>query len=271
MTELRPLGYFPDDYDVRDRKFGVGAARAANLPDRFSHIETIKEVGPLFQYKRGTCVIQVIAQAIRAVWQTRHQMGRQTPVPSRRGGYYLARAKDGNQHSDDGCKPRYAMEAFNEIGFTTEDSLPYDEDKINDTLPASTFSDMADQEVVMQYRRILEGDDSVEQVKEALSDHRRLVGFAVDVVPSFDEYEGGVWSPLRNERSRGGHYLLAVGYDDRLGAFQFVNSWDGWGVRDGDVPVGWMSYDVLLRKLARDCYAIYPGRLPSHLNQNVIL
>lgn len=268
MTRLRPLGHYPDRPDIRDRIM-VGYGKT---PSEYSLAHLVKRVGPLFQVRAGTCVAQVLAQAMRVVWENRHRLGKATPVPARRGVYYAARSLSGDQHLDDGCQPRFAMSSLNDMGFTLEsgpDALPYDEEKINDPIPVSSFHGMADQVGVLQYRRIIEGPSAVDLMKQALYEQQRPIPLAIQVVTSFDEYEGGVWMPKDSERSRGGHYILVIGYSDEKGAFLFTNSWEGFGIVEEGCSFGWMSYDMIERRKVSDVYVVYPSALPSSIIEGI--
>lgn len=92
----------------------------------------------------------------------------------------------------------------------------------------------------------------VDTLKSILVNSNVIV-FRVDVYPDFDTI--GDSNPVFDNTEgnyRGGHALCIVGYDDRLRAFKFVNSWgDGWGVlKDNNDPsqgrgYGWISYDFV--------------------------
>jgi C1A family cysteine protease len=76
---------------------------------------------------------------------------------------------------------------------------------------------------------------------------------------------GKIPFPCSGEKVRGGHGVVAVGYDDNLtitnaicnsktkGAFLIRNSWGtGWG----DVGYGWLPYEYLLKGMARDWWTL---------------
>ncbi|HEX5493046.1 MAG TPA: C1 family peptidase [Mycobacteriales bacterium] len=86
----------------------------------------------------------------------------------------------------------------------------------------------------------------------------------------FDSFQatdtlGGIPYPGPNEKSIGGHALVAAGYDDArkitntrynvttTGALLIRNSWgSGWG----DHGYGWLPYQYLLDSLASDCWSL---------------
>lgn len=77
---------------------------------------------------------------------------------------------------------------------------------------------------------------------------------------------GKIPFPCKGERIRGGHGIVAVGYDDDMkiknqtcgmetkGALLFRNSWGtGWG----DKGYGWLPYEYVLKGLARDWWILF--------------
>ena len=77
---------------------------------------------------------------------------------------------------------------------------------------------------------------------------------------------GKIPFPCQGEGVRGGHGVVAVGYDDAMvienatcglktkGALLFRNSWGtGWG----DGGYGWLPYDYVLKGLARDWWVLF--------------
>jgi len=90
-------------------------------------------------------------------------------------------------------------------------------------------------------------DPGVLQVKYVLAAHHSCV-LGINVYANFDNiqnYDNIYTVHDKSGRSRGGHALCLVGYDDNKqtadgpGAFKFVNSW---GTDWGDAGYGWMSY-----------------------------
>lgn len=78
---------------------------------------------------------------------------------------------------------------------------------------------------------------------------------------------GKIPFPVKGESVRGGHAIVAIGYDDAMhigntnlllrpvetvGAFLIRNSWGTWG----DSGYGWLPYDYVLRGLAVDWWSI---------------
>lgn len=265
---IRPLGYKEDPPDPRDVMYGAGASvGVTSLPNAFSLLHLLAAVGPLWQTTSESCVIQVAATCCRIVWEDRYGMGKATPVPSRRAAYYIARATVGEQHENVGTYPRLSFPALNKAGWTTEDILPFDEDKILDPLPAHVYRTMVDQENMLQYKRIVDGGSGVEEIKHSIAASKRPVGVALPVVGSFDNYTNGIFNPKGDAAARGWHYCTIIGYDDDLQAFLCSNSWQGHGIQEAGLSLFWISYESVAN-VCRDKYALFPSKLPSHLNQN---
>ncbi|PWK15564.1 C1 family peptidase [Tumebacillus permanentifrigoris] len=101
-------------------------------------------------------------------------------------------------------------------------------------------------------------------VKNALfgtsTDHK-LVGIAIPVYPEFDNATATdsyvITAHKAGEKSRGGHMITIVGYDDNkaytggVGAFKIVNQWGtGWGNKG----FSWISYDMFAKEVQEAWY-----------------
>ncbi len=269
MSFIRPLGYKPDPPDSRDVLYGVGASvGSAKLPEEFSLAHLHESVGGLWQTISESCVIQVAANACRLTWEDRYGMGKDTPVPARLAAYYIARAAVGDQHVNTGTFPRFAFAALSQAGFTTEDVLPFDEARINFPIPASVTRTMVDQEGALQYKRIVDGEGCIEEMKHACAVSKRGTGIAIPVNDEFDDYDGGVFNPTSAVRGvRGWHYVLVLGYSDEKQAFLCANSWQGHGIQRNGCSYCWVSY-AAVQSICQDRYTLFPSKLPSHLNLN---
>jgi hypothetical protein len=88
---------------------------------------------------------------------------------------------------------------------------------------------------------------TVEGIKAALNlDYPVVLG--IDVAPSFEDLQGKLWIPAKNEKKtdfeNSGHAVVVVAYDDSYmgGAVQIVNSW---GPSWGDNGMAWIRYSDL--------------------------
>ena len=162
---------------------------------------------------------------------------------------------------DGGLYPSDAYNLLVSKGDTTLDKMPYNQfDYL--TQPNSTqLADAALHKNLSSTNIFLgagKGTATAQQaVKNALygtsTDHK-LVGLAIPVYPEFDNATATdsyvVTAPTKGERSRGGHMITIVGYDDNkaysggVGAFKIINQWGtGWG----NAGYTWISYDFFAR------------------------
>lgn len=82
---------------------------------------------------------------------------------------------------------------------------------------------------------------------------------------SYSNVRGGIPFPCPGERAKWGHAVVAVGYDDNIkitntrcnktttGALLIRNSW---GVAWGDHGYGWLPYEYVLHRYARDFWSL---------------
>lgn len=162
---------------------------------------------------------------------------------------------------DGGLYPSDAYNFLVSTGDTTLSKMPYNQYDYT-TKPNSTQkSDAALHKNVSSTNIFLgagKGNATAQQaVKNALygtsTDHK-LVGIAIPVYPEFDNATASdsyvITAPKAGEKSRGGHMITIVGYDDNkaysggTGAFKIVNQW---GTSWGNKGFSWISYDFFAR------------------------
>ncbi len=91
-------------------------------------------------------------------------------------------------------------------------------------------------------------------IKAVLAKQTPVV-FGIFVYKSFERCPGGkVPMPTYDEFPLGGHALTFVGYDDDTQEFKFVNSW---GKNWGDKGFGYLKYDYVMNKSAKNDYERY--------------
>ena len=96
-----------------------------------------------------------------------------------------------------------------------------------------------------------------------------MFGFTVYASITQAGATGKIPYPAMREGIRGGHAIVAAGYDDNMviknmpsgpqttGAFLIRNSWStGWG----DNGYGWLPYDYVLHSLATDWWSLSSAR-----------
>jgi hypothetical protein len=99
------------------------------------------------------------------------------------------------------------------------------------------------------------------------SSSHTLVGIAIPVYPEWDYAQANdtyvVDRPTHGERSRGGHMVTIIGYDDNksyngyVGAFKVINQW---GTSWGNAGYTWISYDFF-QNVASEAWYMETGTL----------
>ena len=99
-----------------------------------------------------------------------------------------------------------------------------------------------------------------------------MFGFTVFSSISGSGGTGEIPLPCPGEKVRGGHAVVAVGYDDKKkiknplcgtatkGALLIRNSW---GTSWGDGGYGWLPYDYVSKGLARDWWTLLKHEYPD--------
>ncbi|UTW61881.1 C1 family peptidase [bacterium SCSIO 12741] len=170
---------------------------------------------------------------------------------------------------DTGATNRSTIGALAIFGMPPETYWPYRIGQF-DVEPSAFCYSFGQSFQALRYARI---DHSNRQGARLLSAVKTMVNFKIPMVFGFSVYRsisrsrttGKVPFPHARDRRRGGHAVLAVGYDDNIeidnghgmiskGAILFQNSWGtGWG----DDGFGWLPYDYVLKGLTRDWWTMY--------------
>jgi C1A family cysteine protease len=171
---------------------------------------------------------------------------------------------------DTGAFLRTTMGAMVLFGIPPEDYWPYDIATFDNEPPAFCYAFAQNFKAISYYRL-----DSPNTPTDALL--KRIKTMLAAGLPSmfrFTVYSsisqagatGKIPYPTPGEEILGGHAIVAVGYDDKMGiknsnpggaetkgALLIRNSWDkGWG----DSGYGWLPYDYVLRGLATDWWSL---------------
>jgi C1A family cysteine protease len=221
-TRRLRYGWVPDVPDQRDLLYGAVRPTFA-LPahiDLRPNCSSVEDQGNL-----GSCTGNALAGAIEF-------LERKDNVPfadaSRLFIYYNERAMEGTVKSDAGAMIRDGIKTLKKQGVCTEKLWPYMVLKFAVKPGTSCYREALKRQIT-SYHRIVTLDD----MRTCLADGFPFVfGFAV--YEGFESEEvastGIVQMPQPNERSLGGHAVLAVGYDDAQRRFIVRNSWGtGWG------------------------------------------
>ncbi|MEJ2666697.1 MAG: C1 family peptidase [Deinococcales bacterium] len=165
---------------------------------------------------------------------------------------------------DHGAYLRTTMKAMALFGVPPSQVHPYDVEHFDEEPPAFCYAYAQNYKALKYYR--LDGagkapKDVLDDVKTHLAGNLpSMFGFTVySSMPGVGTGSGDIPYPKQGEEKRGGHAIVAVGYDDShkigpdKGALLIRNSW---GVRWGEDGYGWLPYKYVLTGLAVDFWSL---------------
>ena len=171
---------------------------------------------------------------------------------------------------DTGAFLRTTMGAMVLFGIPPEDYWPYDIANFDNEPPAFCYAFAQNFKAISYYRLDPPNtptDALLKRIKTMLAAGLpSMFGFTVYSSISQAGATGKIPYPTPGEEILGGHAIVAVGYDDKMGiknsnpggaetkgALLIRNSWDkGWG----DSGYGWLPYDYVLKGLATDWWSL---------------
>jgi C1A family cysteine protease len=233
------LGWIPDLPDVRDYLYSPPLKAIQNLP---SKMDLRKNCPPVYnQGKLGSCT----ANALSAAFEFgKIKQKKVTFRPSRLFLYYNERVRINTVNSDSGAYLRDGVKSLNKQGICPETDWKYDDDntptaKFTQKPPPACYT-TAKKNQILSYWRI---PVNLNSIKGCLSEGFPFV-FGFTVYDSF--FDPSVKSTgimpmpkIPQESVRGGHAVLAVGYDDHKQVVLIRNSWGkDWGIKG----YFWMPY-----------------------------
>jgi hypothetical protein len=169
-----------------------------------------------------------------------------------------------NQIGLEGCQGAYiqnAMEFMSTKGVVPYNDFPYTDQDCS-RQPNSALESKASQNKLHGFTRLTDGESTqginVRAVKEHLAkDAPVVIGMMVGGTFMQGMMGKEVWDPTSEDRSQagfGGHAMCVIGYDDRKGAFQIMNSW---GPEWGKNGIGWVRYGDF-KEFVREAYGVDP-------------
>ncbi|MGE0991850.1 C1 family peptidase [Bacillus sp. GMa5/2] len=103
--------------------------------------------------------------------------------------------------------------------------------------------------------QVIRETNMVHKIKQALANQDPVL-IGINVYPNFDATPtSGIVPPVTEKKSRGGHALVVVGYDETNQWFIVRNSW---GTKFGDQGYAYMHYQTLLDMSNSVAYVIKP-------------
>lgn len=243
------FGWIPDLPDHRDFMYAAPTPVMHVIPaaaDLTSSCPPVYDQGQL-----GSCTANAVAAAFQ--FDEMKQKEPNVAVPSRLFIYYGERVIERTVKEDSGAQLRDGIKVVAKAGVCPESEWPYDITKFSEKPPVKCYSD-AKKYTAVTYQRLIQDQNTM---KGCLAEGFPFV-FGITVYESMmtDEVAktGIVPMPSTQEKSLGGHAILAVGFDDKTRLFKFRNSWgNGWG----DHGYGYLPYAYLTdQNLADDFWTI---------------
>jgi hypothetical protein len=232
------LGWKPDVPDHRDYPYAamrLGLERPAVLPPS-------KDLRPACPpvYDQGhlnSCTANAIAAAFEFL---EIKNGGSGFDPSRLFIYFNERRLENDVQNDNGAYLRDGIKSIASTGICRESDWPYDIQKFADQPSDSCFQSAQTYKALSYFRM---NNANIDELKSCLAAGFPFVfGFAVYDSFYRADSNGGIVSMPGDEVLKGGHAVLAVGYDDATARFTIQNSW---GPAVGDGGYYYMPYQYL--------------------------
>jgi C1A family cysteine protease len=229
-------GWLPDLPDHRDLLYSAVAPRLARLPvkvDLRSKCSPIENQGSL-----GSCTANALAGALEFL---ELQAGAIFVDLSRLFIYYNERLIEGTVKDDSGAFIRDGIKSLAKQGVCPEAEWPYKIAGFKKKPTAKCYKDAKNHQIT-SYHRI----SAVDEMRTCLADGFPFV-FGFTVYEAFESAEvaktGVLNLPGPDEPVKGGHAVMAVGYDDTQKRFIVRNSWDtDWGMKGYfTMPYGYLD------------------------------
>ena len=156
-----------------------------------------------------------------------------------------------NNSCNSGSTIANALEVLKELGANNWKDFPYSDTQCYN-LPTEELLIKAAQNKIKEYFQVGIPDSNTDVNYTLINLIRTLISEENPIVVSLD-WQDLIFETLidetiatsfsQNPTDECGHAVLIVGYDDRINAFKFVNSW---GTSFGNEGYGWISYDFFL-------------------------
>jgi C1A family cysteine protease len=261
--KLKQLG---QKYSVKEMLAHVGAAKAAkkSLPgsaDLRAWCSPIENQGSL-----GSCTANAGVGLVE--YFERRAFGKH--LDASRLFLYKVTRNLAHWTGDTGAYLRTTMASLVLFGVPPEEYWPYEITEFDKEPPAFCYAFAQNFQTLSYYRLDslgISAEDLLARVKTNLSAGLPSI-FGFTVYHSIEQAQatGEIPFPTAGEGVRGGHAVMAVGYDDKIkiknknpgaretkGALLIRNSW---GTDWGSNGYGWLPYDYVLRGLATDWWSL---------------
>lgn len=266
------LGWHPDMPDIRDRRLADdkatvllneaaertrgGTATVNSLQRRHENLKWCSPVED--QGALGSCT----AQAVVGLTEFMQRRAGEAHTDGSRLFVYKVTRKLLGWTGDSGAYVRTAMKAVAAFGVPPEEYCPYDISRYEEEPSAFLYS-FAQNYQALEYTRI---DSLGVESKQVLNSVKRVLGSGLGAVFGFSVYSSlstgaDIPFPTNRDSLRGGHAVMAVGYDDdhvlpdgtACPSLIIRNSWGtDWGING----YGFLPYTYVEQGLARDFWTI---------------
>lgn len=244
---LYKFGWLPDLPDQRDLMYAAPAKLMLQLP---TSVDLRNQCPPVYnQGDLGSCTANGLGGAYEFDLKKQKKADF---MPSRLFIYYNERVLINTVASDSGAYIRDGIKTMNNQGVCPEKDWPYDISKFTQK-PSPACYTKAKKCQIKSYQRL---DNSLNLLKGCLTEGFPFV-FGFTVYESFMTAQvaktGIMPMPQHGEKTRGGHCVMAVGYDDSKQAFIIRNSWNTtWGIKG----YFYMPYAYITSSLCDDFWTI---------------
>ena len=246
----RTYGTKRDRYDKRDK------IKAYSYPEIHSTRHDVSHYMSGFVYDQGkleSCTANAVCAAYKL--DLMKQLGNTSFDPSRLFVYFNSRSVEKKvDKKDTGVFIRDALKAFNKYGVCEEAEWPYLPIRLN-AIPTRQCYDAAQGNAIVYERLLNHHDDKHGSNKPNIHCLKACIAEDCPFVFGFDVYENfederimrrNCWvMPRPAGKRKGGHAVMAVGYDDDKGCIKVLNSW---GSNWGDNGYFYMPYNIIIDK-----------------------
>lgn len=270
VDETVGLGWQPDLPDFRDYTLehdkiaerlkaqqSMLALGAPVLPEKVDNRGFCSPVD--HQGRIGSCTAQAVVSAMEYMMR---RGAKETHVEGSRLFVYKVARKLLGWDGDKGCYLRTAMQAIAMFGMPPEEFWPYDPEKIDEEPTAFLYSFAANYQA-LDYTRL---DPKHKAPAKVLDNVKQTLAAGYPVVFGFSVYSSlgraaDIPLPAKKDRMKGGHAVMAVGYDDkrrgpdgRITPSLIIRN--SWGRAWGENGYGYLPQDYITNGLAQDFWTI---------------